>query len=169
MSKKKEKVAIPMRPRGPFHGAGPHEVDLKASPARLRVSPGKEELATQLDLSTGRFLPPAHRRQSRSFSGWLCHNIYVFRVGEGIAFRSRKIWKGWWWEFPQHVDFQTQLDPRLGVQAKPDCHLLTHSRGDLALFYCSVLTKMQLVSNGPWPPAIGMKESLIWDLDYVFF
>lgn len=86
--------------------------------------------------SPSEILPPAPVRQSRSFSKRLCHNIYVFRFGECIAFWSRKIWKGWWWEFPQHVDFCIQLDPRLTAHAKPDCHLLTRRKGGLALFYC---------------------------------
>lgn len=79
--------------RGPFQGAGPGGIDLKASPAGT-MSPNEMEVELTAHhnghRSPDEILPLAHLRQSSSFWKWLCHNIYVFRFGECIAFQSRK-------------------------------------------------------------------------------
>lgn len=51
------------------------------------------------------------------------------------ASRFRKIWKSWWWAFPQHESLNS-LWSQAHSECNPDCHLLTGRRGGLALF-CS--------------------------------
>lgn len=124
-----EKAAIQVKTRGLFQGPCPCRADLKVSSRHSIYGQGGIDCTPQGLKSPNKILPRV--QLTRSFLKWLCHT-FVFRLGKCIAFRSRKIWKSWWWGFPQHVDFWIPLDPRLTVRAKPDCHLLTHRRGGLA-------------------------------------